>query len=68
MKATLLDLDHTTIAQRRQRLRDAIAKMAPAIAAGECTPTRVELEALVLLCNEHFLPVEAARVMRWMTP
>lgn len=68
MKATLLDLDHTTISQRRQRLRTAIAKMATAIADGECTPTRVELEAVAALCTEYFLPVELARVRRWMAP
>lgn len=68
MKVTLEHTDHTAVAQRRQRLRDAIAKMATAIANGDCTPSRVELEALVLLCQEQFLPVEAARVMRWMAP
>jgi hypothetical protein len=58
----------TTFAARRQQLRECIAKMATAIANGDCTPERVELEVLVLICQEHFLPVEAARVRRWMTP
>lgn len=68
MTTTLADLDPTTIADRRQRLREAIAKMATAIANGDCTPSRVELEAILVMCHEHFLPVEAARVLRWMTP
>lgn len=56
----------TTFAARRQQLRECIAKMADAIATGECTPLRAELDALVLICHEHFLPCEAARVRRWM--
>lgn len=52
----------------RQQLRECIAKMAEAIATGECHPLRVELEALIQICYDHFLPVEAARVRRWMTP
>jgi hypothetical protein len=58
----------TTFAARRQQLRECIAKMATAIASGDCTPERVELAALVQICQEHFLPVEAARVRRWMAP
>lgn len=52
---------------RRVRLRQAVAKMAVAIAAGECEPPApVEIEALAQLCDEHFLLSEAARVRRWM--
>lgn len=68
MKSTLVCLDQATVAERRQRLRDAIAKMAIAIAEGECTPTRDELNAVAALCTEYFLPVELARVRRWMAP
>ena len=53
---------------RRERLREAVAKMADAMATGACTPSRVELEALALVCEDQFLPTEAARVRRWMTP
>ncbi len=60
--------DASTIAARRQQLRECIAKMADAIAAGACDPVDVELQALVQICEEHFLPVEAARVRRWMGP
>jgi hypothetical protein len=68
MKATP-DLDHATTAERRQRLREAVAKMATAIDTGECDPpTRAELEAVAALCTEYFLPVELARVRRWMAP
>lgn len=55
-------------AAQRQRLREAIAKLATAIAEGGGVPTRLELEALIYLCNKHYLPTEAARVRRWMTP
>ena len=51
---------------RRRRLAECIAKMAAAIAAGECTPTRMELLALAQICREHGLLMEAARVRRWM--
>lgn len=53
---------------RRTRLAGCIAKMADAIAAGELTPSVVELQALAQLCEEQWLPSEAARVRRWMTP
>ena len=51
--------------RRRLELRDAVARMATAIARGELTPTPHELEALAQICADHFLPVEAARVRRW---
>ncbi|HMF61630.1 MAG TPA: hypothetical protein VK595_14715 [Vicinamibacterales bacterium] len=51
---------------RRARLQAAVHNLAVAIERGECTPTRVELEALAQLCQEQWLPAEAARVRRWM--
>lgn len=57
----------TDTTERRLRLRTAIERMSAAILAGECEPPTVDdLRALAELCNEHFLPVEAARVRRWM--
>lgn len=54
------------VTPRRLRLREAIDKMAAAIATGECQPpSAVELDALAQLCEEQFLPCEAARVRRW---
>lgn len=55
-----------TIVERRQRLRAGIAKMAEAIANEGYAPSQVELDRLIELCQEYFLPVEAARVKRWM--
>jgi hypothetical protein len=52
--------------RRRGDLRDAVGRMATAIAAGEIHMDRTELEALAQICEEHFLPVEAARVRRWI--
>ena len=57
-----------TTLDRQRRLREAVAKLAAAIAADEVTPSVVELEALAGLCEVHCLPTEAARVRRWMTP
>lgn len=64
----LLDrADLATAMPRRQRLREGIAKFATAIANGERTVTRPERDAIVDLCRDYFLPVEAACVMRWTT-
>lgn len=63
MITSWIDPEATT---RRLRLREAIGKMADAIAAGDLTPLPIELEALAQLCDEQFLPSEAARVRRWM--
>ncbi len=67
MRTRALDPD-ATFAARRQQLRECIAKMADAIATGACQPVRVELEALIQICQEHFLPTEAERVRRWLMP
>lgn len=53
---------------RRTRLAGAVAALAIGIERGECTPLPVELEALAQLCEEQWLPSEAARVRRWMNP
>jgi hypothetical protein len=60
--------DTTTILERQRRLRDAVEKWATQLADDdeEETLSRPELEALVGLCEEYFLPVEAARVRRWL--
>jgi hypothetical protein len=58
-------IDATTI-ERGQRLRDAIAKKADAMAAGDDPWSTVELEQVLGLCEEYFLVGEAARVRRWM--
>jgi hypothetical protein len=50
---------------RRERLRNAVAAKERAIASGEA-PDPIELEPLAQLCVDHFLPVEAARVRRWI--
>lgn len=62
----IIDGRDTTIAQRRQRLREAIAQIAEAIATEGAVPSRVDLNQILGLCQEYFLPVEAARVQRWM--
>jgi hypothetical protein len=51
---------------RRARLAEAIGKLALAIVADTCEPDIVELRILAQLCDEHQLPVEAARIRRWM--
>lgn len=61
-------VDLPTFAARRNRLRSAITQFMAAIVAGEVTPIPAELEALAQLCDEQFLPVEAARVRRWIAP
>jgi hypothetical protein len=50
---------------RRARLAEAVAKLAMAIATGAVAPHALELQALASLCEDHFLPREAARVRRW---
>lgn len=67
MAAQILDFTAGEAFERRQRLRECIARMAEAIATGECTPLRVELEVVLDLCHQHRLPTEAARVSRWMS-
>lgn len=59
----------TILPDRRARLKEAVAKMAHAIeSSDEVCPTHHELYALAELCDEHDLPIEAARVRRWMEP
>lgn len=53
-------------ADDRAMLRAAVKNLGEAIARGECTPQLVELEALALICEDKGLPVEAARVQRWI--
>lgn len=67
MNATDLHIDYATITDRRERVRDKIATTAAAIANGERI-SHAELNAILELCQKYFLPVEAARVMRWMAP
>ncbi len=50
----------------RKRLAKCIGELGDAIAKGECVPTALELKALAQVCDEHQLPMEAARVRRWM--
>lgn len=59
-------LADATFAARQQRLRDAVAKLAAAIVAGDRIPSKVELEAVVGFCQDYALPLEAARVSRWL--
>ena len=68
MKATLTDLDYTTIADRRERVRASVTQWTDRVAAGAYVPSAGELAAVAALCTEYFLPVELARVRRWMTP
>lgn len=53
-------------ADRRRRLAESVAHMGVAIATGEVTPSRIELQVLALICDESQLPFEAARVRRWI--
>jgi hypothetical protein len=55
-----------TPSARRLRLKDAVARLALALANEECIPTLVELQALAELCEAQYLPAEAARVRRWI--
>lgn len=59
-------VDLATTIDRQRRLREAVAKMGTALAAGEIAPSTIELEALAALCEVYFLPREAARVRRWL--
>lgn len=56
------------IPTRRTRLSAAVAKMAHQIDTGAITTSVVELDALAQLCDAHQLPIEAARVRRWIDP
>lgn len=64
----MADVTDATFAARRERLRASVARWADRIAAEAYYPAPDELTAVVALCQEYFLPVEAARVRRWMTP
>jgi hypothetical protein len=50
----------------RRRLKAAVDKLALAIAKGDVTPLPLELQALAEICETENLPIEAARVRRWM--
>jgi tellurite resistance protein len=54
--------------RERTRLAESVAKMAVAIADGECRPSLDDLAALAHLCTAYGLQAEAARIRRWMTP
>lgn len=45
----------------------AVKNLAVAIADGTIRPQRWELDALALICDHQQLPIEAARVRRWLT-
>lgn len=64
----IADVTDATFTARQQRLRERVDTLADRIAAGEDVLSSVELEILIGFCQEYFLPVEAARVRRWMTP
>lgn len=68
MIPTRTDLDPTTITATRERVRAGVTRWTDRIVAGAYLPTQDELEAVVALCTEYFLPVERARVRRWMAP
>lgn len=51
---------------RRARLVAAVKHLAIDMAAGVTTWEPIELRALAAVCDEHKLPVEAARVRRWI--
>ena len=55
-------------AARQLQLKASVGKLARAIANEEVTPTLVELAALAQICETENLPMEAARVRRWMLP
>lgn len=67
LRETVEASTHPTLtrAERRRRLADAVADLADAIVTGEVTPDLIELQALALICDEHQLPIDAARVRRW---
>lgn len=44
----------------------AVANLAVAIAHGTIRPQPGELDALALICDRQQLPIEAARVRRWL--
>lgn len=50
----------------RERIAAAVAVLAQAIDRGDVTPVLEELEAAVAVCEEHDLPIEAARIRRWL--
>lgn len=68
MNATPLDLDPATITATRERVRAGVTRWTDRIVAGAALPSQDEVEAVAALCTEYFLPVELARVRRWMRP
>ena len=50
----------------RGRLIQVVTKLARAVDAGEAMPQPNELEALATVLEEQRLPIEAARVRRWI--
>jgi hypothetical protein len=56
----------TSLTVDRRRLQEAVAKLGEALATGEVKPSPGELQALAAVCDANRLPIEAARVRRWM--
>lgn len=54
-----------TAVERRRRLATAVEQMALAIVNRELN-ARDELQALALICDDHQLTAETARVRRWI--
>ena len=48
------------------KTRAIVAALADAIAAGDVEPSIAELRALAQLCDQRHLPLEAARIRRWL--
>ncbi len=55
-----------TPSDRRAFFRKAIHQCLDEIVAGNVTPARLELDALAALCDELDLPLDAARIRRWI--
>lgn len=52
--------------EQRMRLQECVAKLGQAIAADECQPQVVELQALAAICDDAQLPIEARRIRTWI--
>lgn len=51
---------------QRDELRDAVNRLANAMFRGDVEPDPDELRALAEICAINHLPIEAARVRRWL--
>jgi hypothetical protein len=52
--------------ERRMRLQQAVAKKARALETGAHEIDVAELQALAGICDDAHLPIEAARIRRWI--